>query len=68
MIPRMWTEDPFSHSGEFYSIPPRSVIPKPVQDPASPAVDGVQPTPRPSVKPAPWVWACSASTSADTSS
>ena len=36
MIPRMWTEDPFSHSGEFYNIPPRSVIPKPVQDPHPP--------------------------------
>ena len=36
MIPRMWTEDPFSHAGEFYNIPPRSVIPKPVQDPHPP--------------------------------
>ncbi len=36
MIPRMWTEDPFSHEGHFYQIPPRSVIPKPVQDPHPP--------------------------------
>ncbi len=36
MIPRMWTEDPFSHEGKFYSIPPRSVIPKPVQKPHPP--------------------------------
>ncbi len=36
MIPRMWTEDPFSHEGEFYHIPPRSVIPKPVQKPHPP--------------------------------
>ena len=36
MIPRMWTEDPFSHSGEFYNIPPGSVIPKPVQNPHPP--------------------------------
>ena len=36
IIPRMWTEDPFSHSGEFYNIPPRSVIPKPVQNPHPP--------------------------------
>ena len=36
MIPRMWTEDPFSHQGDFYHIPPRSVIPKPVQKPHPP--------------------------------
>jgi alkanesulfonate monooxygenase SsuD/methylene tetrahydromethanopterin reductase-like flavin-dependent oxidoreductase (luciferase family) len=36
MIPRMWTEDPFSHEGRFYNIPPRSVIPKPVQKPHPP--------------------------------
>ena len=36
MIPRMWTEDPFSHEGQYYSIPPRSVIPKPVQKPHPP--------------------------------
>ena len=36
MIPRMWTEDPFSHEGHFYTVPPRSVIPKPVQKPHPP--------------------------------
>src|SRR5260370_12381676 len=36
MIPRMWTEDPFSHEGRFYVIPPRSVIPKPVHKPHPP--------------------------------
>ena len=36
MIPRMWTEDPFVHEGRFYNIPPRSVIPKPVQSPHPP--------------------------------
>jgi alkanesulfonate monooxygenase SsuD/methylene tetrahydromethanopterin reductase-like flavin-dependent oxidoreductase (luciferase family) len=36
MIPRMWTEDPFTHEGRFYRIPPRSVIPKPVQKPHPP--------------------------------
>ena len=36
MIPRMWTEDTFSHEGQFYTIPPRSVIPKPVQKPHPP--------------------------------
>ena len=36
MIPRMWTEDPFSHEGKYFNIPPRSVIPKPVQKPHPP--------------------------------
>ena len=36
IIPRMWTEDPFSHDGHYYKIPPRSVIPKPVQKPHPP--------------------------------
>ena len=36
MIPRMWTEDPFSHEGDHFQIPPRSVIPKPVQKPHPP--------------------------------
>ena len=36
MIPRMWTEDPFSHEGRFYTVPSRSVIPKPVQQPHPP--------------------------------
>ena len=36
MIPRMWMEDPFSHDGHYYKIPPRSIIPKPVQKPHPP--------------------------------
>jgi alkanesulfonate monooxygenase SsuD/methylene tetrahydromethanopterin reductase-like flavin-dependent oxidoreductase (luciferase family) len=36
MIPRMWMEDPFSHEGRFFKVPPRSIIPKPVQKPHPP--------------------------------
>ena len=36
IIPRMWMEDPFSHKGTYFNIPPRSVIPKPVQKPHPP--------------------------------
>ena len=36
IIPKMWTEDPFSHEGHFFNIPPRSVIPKPIQSPHPP--------------------------------
>ena len=36
MIPRMWTEEVFSHEGEYYQIPPRAVVPKPVQKPHPP--------------------------------
>jgi alkanesulfonate monooxygenase SsuD/methylene tetrahydromethanopterin reductase-like flavin-dependent oxidoreductase (luciferase family) len=36
MIPRMWTEETFSHEGRFFNIPPRKVIPKPVQKPHPP--------------------------------
>ncbi len=36
VIPRMWMEDPFSYEGRFFSMPPRSVIPKPVQRPHPP--------------------------------
>ena len=36
IIPRMWTEDPFSHEGHYFKIPPRSVIPKPIQKPHPP--------------------------------
>ncbi len=36
IIPRMWTEDPFSYEGHYFNIPPRSVIPKPVQKPHPP--------------------------------
>lgn len=33
MIPRMWTEAEFSWSSPDYSVPPREVVPKPVQTP-----------------------------------
>jgi len=36
IIPKMWTEDPFSHDGHFFKIPERSVIPKPIQSPHPP--------------------------------
>lgn len=36
MIPRMWTDDIFSHEGQYFNVPPRSVIPKPVQKPHPP--------------------------------
>ena len=32
----MWTQDVFSHEGENWSIPPREVIPKPLQKPHPP--------------------------------
>src|SRR5262245_19650654 len=36
MIPRMWTEDPFQWEGRFVNVPPRSIIPKPLQKPHPP--------------------------------
>jgi alkanesulfonate monooxygenase SsuD/methylene tetrahydromethanopterin reductase-like flavin-dependent oxidoreductase (luciferase family) len=36
IIPRMWTEETFSFDGEFVKIPPRSIIPKPLQKPHPP--------------------------------
>lgn len=36
IIPRMWTEEVFSHHGQYYQIPPREVVPKPVQQPHPP--------------------------------
>ncbi len=36
MIPKMWTTDTFSWEGDYFSIPPRNVIPKPVQKPHPP--------------------------------
>jgi alkanesulfonate monooxygenase SsuD/methylene tetrahydromethanopterin reductase-like flavin-dependent oxidoreductase (luciferase family) len=37
LVPRLWTEDPFTgHEGEFVSIPPRPIHPKPLQDPHPP--------------------------------
>ena len=36
MIPRMWTEEVFSHEGKYYNVPPREVVPKPRQKPHPP--------------------------------
>lgn len=36
MIPRMWTEDVFEWKSEHVTIPPRNVVPKPVQSPHPP--------------------------------
>ena len=36
VIPRAWTEEEFSFAGQYYRIPPREVVPKPVQKPHPP--------------------------------
>jgi len=36
VLPRMWTEEVFSYQGKYYQIPPREVLPKPVQKPHPP--------------------------------
>ena len=36
MIPRIWTEAPFSHQGKYFEVPPRHVLPHPVQEPHPP--------------------------------
>ncbi len=36
MIPRMWKEEVFSHEGRYFKVPPRRVLPKPVQKPHPP--------------------------------
>jgi len=33
MIPKMWEDGKFSHKGRYYDIPPREIVPKPVQRP-----------------------------------
>ena len=35
-LPRMWCDEVFSHDGENWQIPPREVIPKPLQQPHPP--------------------------------
>ena len=42
MIPRMWTEDPFSHAGEFYNVRRARSSPSQCRTPIR-HVDGVQP-------------------------
>lgn len=36
VLPRIWTEEVFAHDGTYYHIPPREVLPKPVQKPHPP--------------------------------
>lgn len=36
LLPRIWSEEVFAHDGTYYQIPPREVIPKPVQKPHPP--------------------------------
>jgi alkanesulfonate monooxygenase SsuD/methylene tetrahydromethanopterin reductase-like flavin-dependent oxidoreductase (luciferase family) len=36
LIPRLWTEAPFDYQGKYLSLPPRDVVPKPVQKPHPP--------------------------------
>ena len=36
VLPRIWTEEEISHEGQYYRIPRREVLPKPVQRPHPP--------------------------------
>lgn len=36
VLPRIWTEEVFSHQGTYFHVPPREVLPKPVQKPHPP--------------------------------
>jgi len=36
MLPRMWQDEIFEHKSELINVPPRRIIPKPVQDPHPP--------------------------------
>jgi len=36
IIPRMWNDEPFAHDGKYFQIPPRHVLPRPVQQPHPP--------------------------------
>ena len=36
MMPKMWTEDRFEWKSDFVTIPPRNVVPKPLQQPHPP--------------------------------
>ena len=45
MIPKMWTQDEFSWESERMKIPPRNVVPKPLQKPHPPIwMAGTQPS------------------------
>jgi alkanesulfonate monooxygenase SsuD/methylene tetrahydromethanopterin reductase-like flavin-dependent oxidoreductase (luciferase family) len=36
MIPKMWTNETFSWEGDYFVVPPRTILPKPVQKPHPP--------------------------------
>ncbi|MCL0102111.1 LLM class flavin-dependent oxidoreductase [Dehalococcoidia bacterium] len=36
MIPRMWREEIYSHEGQHFTVPPREILPKPIQKPHPP--------------------------------
>jgi alkanesulfonate monooxygenase SsuD/methylene tetrahydromethanopterin reductase-like flavin-dependent oxidoreductase (luciferase family) len=36
MLPRIWTEEVYSHQGKYFNVPEREVIPKPMQKPHPP--------------------------------
>ena len=36
VLPKIWTEEVVSHEGKYYQIPPREVLPKPLQKPHPP--------------------------------
>ena len=36
MLPRMWQDEIFEHKSDLINVPPRRIIPKPVQDPHPP--------------------------------
>ena len=36
VLPRIWMEEEVSHDGEYFHIPPRNVLPKPLQKPHPP--------------------------------
>jgi alkanesulfonate monooxygenase SsuD/methylene tetrahydromethanopterin reductase-like flavin-dependent oxidoreductase (luciferase family) len=36
VLPRIWTQETVSYDGEYFQIPPREVLPKPVQQPHPP--------------------------------
>ena len=36
VLPRIWTEEVISYEGEYFQIPPREVLPKPLQKPHPP--------------------------------
>ena len=43
-IVKMWTQDPYpGFEGQYFSMPERPVVPKPVQDPHPPYLDGLHP-------------------------